>query len=161
MHRIKLFSQEKIKNIFWDKIQKTESCWIWDGSLANNGYGHIFLAHRTIGAHVFSYLIHKGEIIKGNVVMHSCDNKICVNPNHLSSGTQSENIKDCFLKNRANRRRYGSGKWLKCKKGHDVSSDKYLYINPKNQRRECLKCKNDRRKKIVARSVDDALKILK
>ena len=155
MHRIKLFSEEKITNIFWNKVQKTEFCWIWNGSFSKNGYGRLFLAHKTISAHVFSYLINNGEIIKGNVIMHSCDNKACVNPSHLSSGTQMENIKDCFSKNRANRRRFGPDKWSKCKNGHDVSSEEFLYINHKTNKRECLECKKNRRISGLARSVED------
>jgi len=51
-------------------------------------------------AHRLSYQIHKGEIPEGMVVMHSCDNPSCVNPDHLSIGTQSQNIKEAIAKGR-------------------------------------------------------------
>ena len=49
------------------------------------------------------YYLNGGEIPKGFVIMHKCDNTICINPEHLKIGTQKENIADMFLKGRANK----------------------------------------------------------
>ena len=79
---------EKEKNgclIFNKKKQKYPSFWF-------NGYK--MLAHR------YSYQTFVGEIPLGNVVMHVCDNPYRVNPKHLRAGTQSENVKDMYIKNR-------------------------------------------------------------
>lgn len=51
-------------------------------------------------AHRVSYEMHNGPIPKGMHIMHSCDNPACVNPNHLSAGTRSDNMTDCAQKGR-------------------------------------------------------------
>lgn len=91
---------------FWRYVEKTDSCWLWTGkSLNKKGYGQIQIGgqgtkHKT--AHRLSYELHHGPIPDGMVVMHSCDNPGCVNPDHLSLGTQSQNILDAFARGRKN-----------------------------------------------------------
>lgn len=84
---------------FFDKINKTDSCWVWKASL-RCGYGAFKYNGKTIGAHVFSYQIHKGEIPERMCVCHTCDNPSCVNPDHLFLGSYSDNMKDAFNKSR-------------------------------------------------------------
>ena len=79
----------------------TESgCWIWTAGLQKSGYAGYHVNGKTITGHRFSYIIHKGEIPKNLCVMHSCDTPSCVNPKHLSVGTQLDNINDRNNKNR-------------------------------------------------------------
>jgi hypothetical protein len=89
---------------FWRFVEKGEGCWLWTGGSVNaKGYGQIQQGGKGsphVSAHRLSYQIHKGEIPEGMVVMHSCDNPSCVNPDHLSVGTQSDNILDSFAKGR-------------------------------------------------------------
>ena len=75
-------------------------CWEWTGYKNNNGYGTIGIDRRMVLAHRASFSVFKGPIPKGHVVMHSCDNRKCINPAHLSAGTQSDNIKDALNKGR-------------------------------------------------------------
>ena len=84
---------------FWDKVNKTISCWEWQGGKDRDGYGHIRIEGKLWQAHRFSSLL-DGKDPKGYVVMHTCDNPGCVNPAHLSLGTQKDNIKDMIQKGR-------------------------------------------------------------
>jgi hypothetical protein len=63
-------------------------CLEWIGSIANTGYG----VYRARGAHVVAYTLWCGPIPKGMLVMHSCDNPICVFPEHLSVGSAADNM---------------------------------------------------------------------
>lgn len=90
---------------FWRYVKKTDGCWLWVGSSKNSkGYGMLQKIGGSKGkgilAHRLSYIIHKGEIPDGLVVMHACDNPACVNPDHLSVGTQSQNILEAIAKGR-------------------------------------------------------------
>lgn len=90
---------------FWRFVDKKTDgeCWNWTGNLVA-GYGRISLGARkdgAIGSHRFSWELHnKQSIPSGMVVMHSCDNPLCVNPNHLSVGTYKDNTQDMIAKGR-------------------------------------------------------------
>jgi hypothetical protein len=74
-------------------------CHWWTGALAGGGYGSIRDGVMR-PAHRVAYELYKGPIPEGLVVMHSCDNPACVNPRHLSVGTQQDNVDDMFRKGR-------------------------------------------------------------
>lgn len=80
-------------NRFWEKVNKTSTCWNWTGSLSD-GYGRYFIKGRFNKAHRFSYYLHKGAILKGLQVLHQCNNRACVNPDHLYLGTHGDNMRD-------------------------------------------------------------------
>jgi hypothetical protein len=84
------------------KSGNEDDCWEWEGC-TRHGYGAFSYQDMLYRAHRISYTINKGEIPDGILVLHKCDNKACVNPNHLFLGDQVDNIKDMFNKNRANR----------------------------------------------------------
>lgn len=86
---------------FWSNVEKTESCWLWTGAKSSAGYGQVRVDGITLYAHRLSYEMQNGPLGTGLVVLHSCDNPACVNPEHLSSGTQLDNVHDAINKGRA------------------------------------------------------------
>lgn len=88
---------------FWKFVDKQSDCWIWIGNKRGN-YGSFSVGSRSLGsvlAHRFSWSMYsKQETPKGMVIMHSCDNPLCVNPAHLSVGTYMENTHDMLKKGR-------------------------------------------------------------
>lgn len=86
---------------FWGRVQKSDGCWNWTGkNLAPGGYGRFSLGRRWFRANRVSYKIHYGICPVDRFVCHSCDNPLCVRPNHLFLGTHVDNMKDMHLKNR-------------------------------------------------------------
>lgn len=77
-----------------------KDCWLWQAGKFDSGYGQMHYEGKNQLAHRASYQMYKGPIPEGLVVMHSCDVRLCVNPNHLSVGTQKDNIQDCRDKGR-------------------------------------------------------------
>lgn len=76
-----------------------DGCWYWLGALQSKGYGQF----RNRGAHRVSYMLYK-NVDPGNLnVCHSCDNRMCVNPNHLWLGTHLDNVMDKVMKGRQSR----------------------------------------------------------
>lgn len=94
------------KDRLYDKIfYSPDGCWYWTGATTDKSYGNIGLnrggkCHHA-PAHRISYLIHKGEIPAGLFIRHSCDNRLCVNPDHLSVGTHKQNMEDMANRNRS------------------------------------------------------------
>ena len=80
---------------------KETGCWNWSGVLTKNGYGRTTHKDRPISAHRLSYLIFNGEIPAGMCVLHRCDNRRCVNPDHLFLGTHRDNMVDMKSKGRS------------------------------------------------------------
>ena len=86
---------------FFDKVNKTDSCWIWTAGLrGKTGYGVFKSNGKVIDSHRVSYTIHKGEIPENMYVCHTCDNRKCVNPEHLFLGSAKNNWQDGFDKGR-------------------------------------------------------------
>lgn len=77
---------------FWNKVNKTESCWNWTSATNGFGYGLFWSFGKMVTAHRFSYELARGPIPKGLTLDHLCRNTICVNPDHLEPVTMRENI---------------------------------------------------------------------
>lgn len=84
---------------FWARVQKSESCWEWQGGTNGGGYGSLKVEGRVELAHRVSYRLEVCE--PGDIcVLHSCDNPRCVRPDHLFLGTRSDNNRDRDQKGR-------------------------------------------------------------
>lgn len=146
---------------FWEKVIKTDCCWMWLASKDPSGYGTILYLGKVHKAHRLSYQLKFGDFDSNLRVLHSCDNPSCVNPSHLFLGTQSDNMQDMVKKGR-----HGAGKsevpsykdFLKikpkkkvsdfCKNGHDYSKENTRIKIVKNRFvRVCRTCQRNTDKK--------------
>uniref|UniRef100_A0A6H1ZVK7 Putative homing endonuclease n=1 Tax=viral metagenome TaxID=1070528 RepID=A0A6H1ZVK7_9ZZZZ len=82
---------------FWSKVDRKSplECWNWDAHIGSDGYGQFWFKGKLIHAHRVAWMIRNDFYIPdGMIVLHTCDNKRCVNPYHLKLGTYSDNMKD-------------------------------------------------------------------
>jgi hypothetical protein len=95
---------------FWIKVNREGGepahmpgigqCWVWTGAVNNRGYGKILLRDRVVWlAHRVSWLMAFGQ--PAALILHRCDNHLCVRPSHLFEGTHQDNTQDMIEKNRA------------------------------------------------------------
>jgi len=91
---------------FWSKVSCAENgCWEWQWSVfKQTGYGQFALDSKTpVNAHRMSWELVNGTIPTGLHVLHKCDNRKCVNPEHLFLGTDKDNMLDKKQKGRTSR----------------------------------------------------------
>lgn len=98
-------NQHHNKDLFRRFIEKVcfgfSDCWYWFGSQDTGGYGVIRDKNlSSTKAHRLSWNLFRGEIPNKMMVLHRCDVRNCVNPDHLFLGTQSDNMKDMTYKGR-------------------------------------------------------------
>ena len=97
------YNKLPLKERLLSKAVPDGDCLMWIGATHPRGYGQIRVNGKFQKAYRVSYEIHHGAIPAGLVVMHSCDRPGCIKPEHLSVGTQADNVRDMFNKGRANK----------------------------------------------------------
>ncbi|HET6911263.1 MAG TPA: HNH endonuclease signature motif containing protein [Mycobacteriales bacterium] len=126
---------------FWAKVNKTDSCWLWTGTLTtpgDRGYGQVRLNGQFPLVHRVAYEMLVGPIPEGMQIDHLCRVRRCVNPAHLEPVTNRENTARGTSLNGINARK------THCKRGHKLSGDNLRWDNGGKSRR-CLQCERDRR----------------
>lgn len=77
-----------------------DDCILWKGAVTSSGYGSRTVNGRWWSAHRHAWIEAFGEIPFGQLVLHRCDVKTCINPQHLFLGTHKENTQDAIRKGR-------------------------------------------------------------
>lgn len=127
------------RNRFWEKVQKTEGCWVWTGAKTREGYGQF----GKITAHRRSVQLAKREIPYRFHVHHECGNKLCVRPDHLVVVSPQEHR--IF--------HYGDPRF--CVRGHDMTGMN-LRIGPSGNR-YCRICDRQRKKRSRRRTLSSSM----
>ncbi len=113
-------------------------CVLWDKSLSSTGYGNAWRNGKPLGAHRYTWEQQRGPIPDGLYVLHHCDNRACVNIDHLYVGTQSDNIRDAVRRGR-HKSGPGSEPRSHCYHGHEFTVDN-TYIRPDGWK-SCRTCR--------------------
>jgi len=114
------------------RIDEETGCWEWQGAKDRNGYGVVMWQGKLRRAHRQSYEWENGELPKEIYACHQCDNRGCVNPDHIQPGSPSDNLKEAHDRGRHPRRsRKGSGE----QSGTNVLTEAQV-LEIRRQRRE-------------------------
>lgn len=90
-----------LSETFWRRVDKSGSCWMWLGQTHRQGYGFFKVGGKNKLAHRLAFML-ANERVPGHDIklLHSCDVTACVNPEHLSEGSQRDNVMDMVNKGR-------------------------------------------------------------
>ena len=117
---------------FWEKVDKTNSCWNWTAAKSKLGYGRLKVNRNDLLAHRFSYEMVHGMIDPELCLDHLCRNRACVNPAHLEPVSIGENIRRGLAKAGINFNK------THCIRNHLLSGDNLYLTN--DGRRQCRAC---------------------
>lgn len=99
---------EKLEKRFWDKVDRgdEEECWEWQAHTVQ-GYGNIRGRpendSKNRNSHRVAYELEHGDVPNDKMILHTCDNRLCVNPGHLYAGDHADNAEDMYERSPPNR----------------------------------------------------------
>lgn len=115
-------------NLLGNVVKKKNGCWIWKKSKNTFGYGKSCMNAKTISSHRASYIIFKGNIPKNILVLHTCDNPSCINPEHLYLGDHKKNHQDMIERDRAPKFKKSKYSWDIIKKCWEMKNQGFTYL---------------------------------
>ena len=127
-NEVELAARLKDSPLFWSKVNKTETCWLWTGHLNHKGYGR----YGRIGAHRLTYIMFNGPIPEGYEPDHLCRVHNCVNPAHSEAVTKRVNILRGVSFSAVNAAK------TRCPKGHPYGVNRQVCRTCKKERNALL-----------------------
>lgn len=133
---------------FWDKVDKTGTCWNWTAGIRskNTGYGAIKYKGVVYDAHRFVWFLTYG-VFPTQWILHGCNNRLCVNPSHLREGTPKENYEDMLKdgKSQLYKAQVANRSKTECPQGHpyDIDNTAFRYVKGVYEGRACRTCKRE------------------
>ena len=120
---------------FLSRLKKEGDCLVYTGHRNKDNYGIFGFNSKSYRTHCYSYEHYVGEIPKGLLVRHTCDNPPCVLPSHLVLGTHQDNMDDMVARGRA-----GNVNDEECRNGHPRTKEN-TYINKVSKNTDMRTCK--------------------
>ncbi len=122
-----VYPRKDIRQRFYSHIivNSDNECWEWQGAKDHKGYGRSYYKGKTVSASRLSWILEHGDIPEDMHVLHTCDNPVCINPNHLFIGTNLDNKIDQQNKGRTS---HGEQHW-----NHKLNAEKVIGIRVMKQ----------------------------
>ncbi len=128
----RLLACPKVQEDFWRRVEKTEGCWIWKGTVTRHGYGRFHMKHKAFFAHRIALYLCGILLFPKKVTDHLCRNTLCVNPAHIELVTSAENTLRGFSLPALNARK------THCKRGHIFNTRNTILAS--DGHRKCRPC---------------------
>lgn len=142
-----LRSERKQQVRFWTRVTRAddETCWLWEGELATNGYGRVKVSGKSRPVHVVTYEWLVGPVPPGLELDHLCRVRRCVNPRHMEPVTHRENtLRGDTLAAANAAKRF-------CPRGHALVAGNLVPSKVKRRARQCLTCSREMAREYRAR----------
>lgn len=132
-------ARTRLEARFWAKTEEDPEtgCVEWAGSPSTGGYGMFWIARGvTSETHRAAYVLERGPIPAGLLVLHSCHNRLCVNPDHLRLGTHEDNMQEMAEAGRARQGRGSNPRKLTAETATMILGDQLLGVSIKETARD-------------------------